>query len=162
MSETTLTTRWPTIAATSAGRLVGRWSALPGGFGVFTLGTLMAAVTIPISLTVFCWQLMPVVCRRYRLSDRRIVVQKGLSAVEERSIGLDEFDTVEIRVLPGQEWLRTGELLFLRDGQEVFRLSGVPRPQVFCEICLKQRHTLRAMGSVVTEPVTAGSHAAVT
>jgi hypothetical protein len=90
---------------------------------------------------------MPGVIRRYCLTNRRIVVLKGLTRVEERSIGLDEFDAVEIRVLPGQEWLRTGEVAFLRDGHEVFRLSGVSRPQTFREICLKQRTTLLATWS---------------
>jgi len=50
--------------------------------------------------------------------------------------------------------------LFLRDGKEVFRLSGVPRPQVFRELCLKQRDALPARGNVVPEP--AAASAAVT
>jgi len=111
----------------------------------------MALVTIPVSLGVFAWQLLPVVMRRYCLTSRRVVVQKGLTRIEERSIGLDEFDTIEIRVLPGQQWLRTGELVFLRDGRDVFRLSGVSRPLVFREICLKQQNTLRAMNCVLSQ-----------
>lgn len=163
IGETPSKVVWPTIGAIGCGRFVGRLCAIRVGVGsFFTLGKLMALATIPLSLSVFAWQLLPVVLRRYCLTSRRLVVQKGLTRAEERSIGLDEFDTVEIRVLPGQEWLHAGEVLFLRDGQEMFRLSGVPRPQVFREICLKQRNTLRAMGSVVTEPVTAGAHAAVT
>lgn len=145
IGETPSKVVWPTIGAIGWGRFVGRLCAIRVGVGsFFTLGTLMALATIPISLGVFAWQLLPGILRRYCLTSRRIVVQKGLTRVEERSIGLDEFDTVEIRVLPGQEWLRTGEVLFLRDGQETFRLSGVPRPQVFREICLKQRNTLLA------------------
>jgi hypothetical protein len=137
---------WPTIGATRCGRLVGQLAAIRVGAGkFFTLGKVFAAATIPVSLGVFAWQLMPGVIRRYGLTNRRIVVLKGLTRVEERSIGLDEFDIVEIRVLPGQEWLHTGEVVFLRDGREVFRLSGVPRPETFRAICLKQRNTLLAM-----------------
>jgi hypothetical protein len=33
-----------------------------------------------------------------------------------------------VELLPGQEWLRAGELIFRRHGNEVFRLSGVSRP----------------------------------
>lgn len=151
---------WPTIGAIGCGRFVGRLCAIRVGVGIFTFGTLMALATIPISLGVFAWQLLPGILRRYCLTSRRVVVQKGLTRVEERSIGLDEFGAIEIRVLPGQEWLRTGEVLFLRDGQEVFRLSGVPRPQVFRKICLKQRDALPARGNVVPEP--AAASAAVT
>lgn len=147
---------WPTIGATSCGRLVGRLCAIRLGVGrVFTLGNLLALATIPISLVVFFWQLMPGVIRRYGLTNRRIVVFKGLVPTEERSIGLDEFDTIEIRVLPGQEWLRTGELIFLRDHKEVFHLPGVPRPEVFRAICLKQRATMLAMREVVRGPAAA-------
>ncbi len=147
---------WPTIGATSCGRLVGRLCAIRLGVGrVFTLGNLLALATIPISLAVFFWQLMPGVIRRYGLTSRRIVVFKGLVRMEERSIGLDEFDTIEIRLLPGQEWLRTGELVFLRNGEEVFHLSGVPRPEVFRAICLKQRATMLAMREVLPSPAPA-------
>jgi hypothetical protein len=148
-AETTSKVVWPTIGATCWGRCVGRLCSVRFGLGsFFTLGKFLAVATIPVSLGVFAWQLLPIVMRRYCLSNRRIVVQKGLTRIEERSIGLDEFDAIDIRVLPGQEWLRTGEMVFSRDGKEVFRLSGVPRPQTFREICLKQRNALPAMRDV--------------
>ena len=85
-------TVWPTIAATALGRLVGRLCGASLGRGFFTLGKLLALATIPASLTVFLWQLLPLVCRRYTLTNRRIMVQKGYKAIEGRAIGLDEFD----------------------------------------------------------------------
>jgi len=81
-NESPVMTVWPTIAATAAGRWVGRLCALRLGYGFFTLGKLMAPATIPLSLAVFGWQLMPWVCRRYALTSRRILIQKGLSAAE--------------------------------------------------------------------------------
>ena len=63
----------------------------------------------------------------------------------------DEFDVLEIQLLPGQEWLRCGDVIFLRGGQEVFRLPGVPRPQTFRELCLKQRNTLLAVREVLRQ-----------
>ena len=143
---------WPTIGAFGCGRLVGQLSAVRVGVGrVFTLGNLFALATIPVSLCVFAWQLMPGIMRRYCLTNRRIVVLKGLTRVDERSIGLDEFDAIDIRVLPGHDWLRTGEMIFLRDGQEAFRLAGVPRPHTFREICLKQQTSLLAVRNVVRQ-----------
>src|SRR4030042_1337912 len=106
-AERTSKVVWPTIGATRCGRLVGRLGAVRIGLGsVFTVGNLLALATIPISLGVFVWQLLPFVMRRYCLTNCRIVLQKGLTRVEESSIGLDQFDAVEIRLLPGQQWLR--------------------------------------------------------
>ncbi|MBN1908474.1 MAG: PH domain-containing protein [Pirellulales bacterium] len=135
-AEPTLTVRWPTITATTTGRWVGRLTELRGGLGHANLGVLMSVVTVPISLAVYAWQLMPWVCRRYRISQRRITIQKGLSAVDGPSIGLGEFDALDIEVLPGQAWLHTGDLVFRRDGREVFRLPGVSRPEPFRQSCL--------------------------
>jgi hypothetical protein len=78
-------------------------------------------------------------------------MQKGLVPVEERAIGLDEFDDIQIEILPGQEWLHCGDLVFLRDKAPVFRLPGVPRPEVFRGICLKARHATVAIRKTLDE-----------
>ena len=80
---------WPTIGATSLGRLVGRLASVRLGWGkFFTLGKLLALATLPLSLAVFGWQLTPYGCRRYMLTNRRIIIRKGLMAVDQR---LDQF-----------------------------------------------------------------------
>jgi len=160
LAEATSTVVWPSIGAYRLGRLVGRWCAAGTGYGFFTLGKLMALLTIPLSLAVYVWKILPYVCRRYRLTNRRIAIQKGYSARDVASVGMDEFDAIEVRRLPGQEWLRCGEVLFLREGrvgpgapdragEEVFRLSGVPRPEVFCQVCLKARGAQQAVREVL-------------
>jgi hypothetical protein len=150
--ETAVMTIWPTIGATVPGRWVGRLAGIKLGIGrFFTLGKLMAVATIPVSLAVFCWQLMPVVCRRYRLTSRRIAVQRGLQPADERAIGLDEFDAIAVQVLPGQDWLHAGEVIFQRGGAEVFRLSGVSRPEVFRQVCLKAQTALLSVCRVIQQ-----------
>ena len=69
--------------------------------------------------------------------------------VDERWIGLDEFDSVEVEILPGQEWLHAGELVFKHVGNEVFRLSGVPRPVIFQHVCQTARTALLSVREVV-------------
>ena len=152
LTEVTCKVVWPTIGATRAGRLVGRWAAVEVGWGkFFTLGKLLAVATIPISVAAFGWQLMPFVCRRYALSNRRIIIRKGLMPVDERWIGLDEFDTVEVQVLPGQQWLHAGELIFKRAGNEVLRLSGVSRPEVFQHVCQTAQAALISVRDIVEQ-----------
>jgi hypothetical protein len=71
-----------------------------------------------------------------------LIIQLGLTARDGPSIGLDEFETIEIAVLPGQEWLHAGDLVFKRTGKEVFRLRGISRPEAFRQVCLKARNAL--------------------
>jgi hypothetical protein len=149
--EIPIMTVWPTIGATAIGRWVGRLCGVRLGRGFFTLGKLLALATIPVSLTVFLWQLLPFFCRRYCLTDRRLVIQHGYQAVEGRAIGLDEFDSVGLMILPGQDWLHAGELVFWRRGSEVFRLSGVSRPEVFRQVCLKAQTALVSFRAVAAQ-----------
>jgi hypothetical protein len=143
LAEVTCKVFWPTIGATAAGRFVGRLAAARLGWGeFFTLGKLLALATVPLSAAVFCWQLLPYVCRRYTLTNRRIIIRKGLMAVDQRWISLDDFDAVESEVLPGQEWLHAGDLVFRRGGREVFRLPGVARPEILCRVCSVAREAL--------------------
>ena len=151
LAEVPSMTVWPTIGSTRIGRLVGQLCGIGWGWGFFTLGKLLAIVTIPLSLAVFAWLLVPGAARRYRLTNRRIVVQHGLSGKEVRAIGLDEFDAIEEEVLPGQAWLYCGDLRFLQGGHEVFRLASVSRPAVFRQICLKARTALLSVREVTRQ-----------
>jgi hypothetical protein len=144
-------TVWPTIGANRLGRLVGQLSGMKLGWGFFTVGKLFALAVIPLALAVYVWQILPFVIRRYRLTDRRVVVQKGLAAKDERSVDLDAFDAIEIAVLPGQAWLRAGDVVFLRGGKEVFRLSGVSRPEAFRQVCQKAQMALLSVRKVLDQ-----------
>ena len=143
-------TVWPTIGATGLGRLVGRLCGVSVGFGrVLTLGKLLAIASIPLALVAFFWQLLPWSCRRYRVTSRRIVVLRGMRRREIAWTALDAFDAIEIRVLPGQAWLQSGDLVFLQDGREVLRLSGVCRPEIFRRVCLEAQATFTSMRKVL-------------
>jgi hypothetical protein len=157
LSEVTCKVVWPTIAATRAGRLVGQLAAVRLGWGeFFTLGKLLAVAAIPLSLAVFAWQLMPYICRRYTLTNRRIVIRKGLTAADGRWISLDEFDAIDVEVLPGQAWLHAGDLVFRHGELAVLRLAGVPRPETFRRVCLAARMALVSVRAVVRQQ-TAGA-----
>ncbi len=147
LAEVTCKVVWPTIGATRAGRLVGRLAAVRLGWGeFFTLGKLLALATIPLSLAVFCWQLMPYVCRRYALTNRRLIVRTGLLPMDWRWLELDEFDAIDVEVLPGQAWLNAGDLIFRHGGNEVLRLPGVSRPEIFRHVCMTVRNAVLGIG----------------
>lgn len=137
--EVTVMTVFPTLGAYAAGRLIGRLCAIRAGFGFFTLGKLFALLLIPVAIGLYVYSLLPAVITRYRLTNRRLVVQKGMRPVDQRWVDFDRFDSIEVDVLRGQEWYPAGELIF-RNGQvETFRLSGVSRPETFRHTCLAAR-----------------------
>jgi hypothetical protein len=137
--EVTVMVVFPTLGATGLGRLIGRLCSLQLGVGFFTLGKLMALAMIPFALALFAFSLLPGVITRYRLTNRRVVVQKGLRAIDQRWVDFDRFDAIDIEVLPGQEWYPAGDLIFRRGAIETFRLAGVSRPDTFRNTCLAAR-----------------------
>jgi hypothetical protein len=152
LGEVTVMTVWPSIAAMPLGRWIGRACGVAWPPPPFNIGKLLALTLIPVALGLYFYRfavplltslmtfgMFPVnsTCLRYRLTNRRLVVQKGLLPIDDRAVSLDGFDTIEVLVLPGQEWYPAGELIFRKGPVEVFRLSGVSRPEAFRQVCLK-------------------------
>jgi len=145
-------TVWPSMAATAYGRWWGRIYGIKAGITVvgipLTLGRLMALVSIPFILPLYFYMLVPRVpgvvfgwpnpaCRRYRLTNRRVIVEQPFGGGEQRSVSLERFDSIELVVQPGEEWYRAGDLVFRNGPTETFRLVGVPHPEPFRQTCLK-------------------------
>ena len=139
--EITVMTVWPSNASYGMGRFLGRWYGLQAGVYIFKLGNLFALASIPIALVLYLMKVLPFVGRRYRVTNRRIVVELGISCKkEEKAVDLDRFDSIDIDVQRGQEWYDAGDLVFRLGKTETFRLEGVSRPESFKQVCLKS-HT---------------------
>ncbi len=125
-------TVWPSVAKYWLGRQLGQAFAIrwPDIY-IFRLGNLIALLSIPLALVLYFFRILPFVGTRYTLTNRRVVVYRGIVGVEEKSIDLDRFDSVEIVVQPGQAWYDAGDLVFRRGNVETFRLDGVSRPDAF-------------------------------
>lgn len=166
--EVTIMTVWPSVAALAAGQFWGRLYSnrsgmtVPGTPIVLTVGKIIALLSIPLILPIYFLMLLPCFiylpklgplpqvyvsnpwARRYRLTNRRVIIERASGEIEA-SVGLENFDQIEVVVLPGQEWYPAGELVFRQGKVETFRLSGVPRPETFSQTCLKAQ---RAHSSV--------------
>jgi hypothetical protein len=136
--ETTIMTVWPSNAMFPLGRLLGQLYAIrfPDLY-IFRLGHLIALASIPIALVLFFMRVAPWIGQRYTLTNRRVVVFRGLLIQEERSVRLDRFDAIDVVVQPGQEWYDAGDLVFRLGATETFRLVGVSRPDSFRAACIK-------------------------
>lgn len=136
-------TIWPTLGAFAVGRWWGRRFENDLGITVFgipiTVGRLLALASIPFILPPYFLTLLPFspMCRRYRLTNRRVLVERPYGGGEEQSVSLDRFDAIEVDVLPGQAWYPAGDLVFRHGATETLRLAGVPHPESFRQTCLK-------------------------
>ena len=145
--EATVMTVWPSLAATAYGRWWGRRFTQQGGLKIFGVPVL-ALLAIPLILPVYFHMIIPRLpgivfgvsnpsCRRYRLTNRRMIVEQAFGGGEQQSVSLDRFDSIDLEVEPGQEWYPAGNLIFRLGDIETFRLLGVPHPQPFRQTCLK-------------------------
>lgn len=141
LRETTVMTIWPSIAMYAPARWLGTLYANQTGFLVVTVGNLACLAFIPASLVMYFMRVGPYIGTRYRITNRRIVVLRGISCREEKSIDFDRFDSIEIHVRPGQAWYDAGDLIFRQGNVETFRLEGVSRPQAFRTTCLESRNS---------------------
>jgi hypothetical protein len=140
LREVTVMVVWPSLSATGFGRLWGRLFAIDVGFRVFgvpiTVGRLFALMSIPFMMGLYFLMRMPLWCRHYRLTNRRVIVENPFRG-EIKSVSLDRFDAIDIVIEPGQAWFKAGDLLFRQGPVETFRIWGVPRPEPFRQTCIK-------------------------
>jgi hypothetical protein len=158
LEERTVMVVWPSIAAYPSGRWLGQWYANDTGPYVFTIGNFIALASIPHALALYFYRLLPSIFgaelhgSNYKLTNRRIIELRSEITFRDRfpffrfhhecevmSVDLDRFDTVEIDRKPGQHWFDAGDLVFMREGVETFRLAGVSRPEAFRQTCVKSR-----------------------
>lgn len=140
--ETTVMTVWPSVAGMRllgfpVGKMMGSLLNIKTGFYIFTLGNLFALPFIPIGLMLYFKRIGPFVAMRYRVTNTRVVVERGITAREEKAIELDRFDSIDVEISPGDEWYKSGDLVFRQGEVERFRLEGVSRPESFKQICWK-------------------------
>src|SRR3954469_15239040 len=99
--EVSVMTVWPSVAKYSLGRTLGSLFAIrwPDVY-IFRLGNLIALAAIPIALVLYFMRIAPGVATRYRLTNRRIIVERGLMGKLDKAVDLDRFDTITIDVQP--------------------------------------------------------------
>ena len=158
LKETTIMTIWPSIAASGLGQTLGRMFQIKAGIWVFTVGNLVALLSIPLVLGLIMHSLIfnflagitlagiPILgflapiagtVRRYVLTNRRVMIASGLIPKPTQYVDLDRFDSVEVVVRPGQEWYPAGDLIFRKGKIETFQLKGVRRPETFRQTVMK-------------------------
>jgi hypothetical protein len=80
---------------------------------------------------VFGRKLSPVICQRYTLTNRRLMIRRGLKPSPAKEVLLSEID--DVRIVPDSldSFYLAGDLEVISKGQAVMRLAGVPEPESF-------------------------------
>lgn len=146
VAETTVMTVWPSVGATGLGRWLGRFYGMRSQTGPLSIGRLALLATIPLGLLLYLSLRLPWAIRRYRLTNRRVTIERGFALkgppwTVEQYVDLDRFDSIDLVVRPGQEWYDCGDLVFRRGAVVTLQLAGVSRPEPFRQTCLKVRQS---------------------
>lgn len=137
LTEVTVMTVLPSTSYYAPIRWLGSLMAINAGVYIFRVGNLIALASIPLAIPFFFLRFLPFSGVRYRLTNRRLIVESAMIYSEQKSVALDRFDSVEIEVLEGQEWFNAGDLIFKLGEVETFRLDAVSRPETFRRTCLE-------------------------
>jgi hypothetical protein len=95
----------------------------------------LAPITWPVGWLilgfVFGRKLSPFICRRYTLTNRRLMIQHGLRPSPVQDVALAEIDDVRLVPETLNAFYRAGDLEVLSKGQVRMRLAGVREPESF-------------------------------
>jgi hypothetical protein len=80
---------------------------------------------------LFALRLAPFLCRRYTLTNRRLMIQRGLKPSPVEEIALKDIDEVRFQEGSYNEFYRCGTLEVISKGQTRMTLVGVREPESF-------------------------------
>jgi hypothetical protein len=89
---------------------------------------------------LFLKKFAPFVCKRYTLTNRRLLVQRGLRPKPIQQINLADIDEVRLVAAKSDPFYFTGSLEIVSKGNVALSLEGVPEPEGFRHAILNAVH----------------------
>lgn len=114
---------WPTVRGISA-TIAGLSAALMRSVFLAPLGWALNSL-------LFARKLAPVLCQRYTLTNRRLMVRRGWKPAPVQEIPLTDIDDVRLVADSYDAFYRSGDLQVSSGGKEVLKLIAVPEPESF-------------------------------
>ena len=126
--EAKIRTIWPSVTASS--------KAI-ASIGKMLIGTkFLAPAGWLLMAPLYFKKILPIVGRKYTLTNRRVVVQKGWKSTDGDQIELKDIDEIRLDVDSYDDFFRSGTLEFYSGGSLKLKLEGVPEPQTFRQAIL--------------------------
>jgi hypothetical protein len=104
---------------------------------VATLGrTLICSIALAplgwfLMLPFYFLKVLPGFSRRYTLTNRRVMLRRGIKPVPSEEVKLSEIDDVRVVKDANSKFFRAGTLEIVSGGKTVLTLPGVPEPDAF-------------------------------
>jgi hypothetical protein len=123
MAEAMVREVWPSVKSVSAG-VAGLSAQLMRSVVLAPLGWMLNGL-------LFGRKFAPALCRRYTLTNRRLMIQRGWKPAPTQEVALTDIDDVRLLADSYDAFYRSGDLQVLSGGKEVLKLAGVPEPESF-------------------------------
>jgi hypothetical protein len=122
LGEARIREAFPSVASSSAIANVGR---------ALTATRVLAPLAWLLMAPIYFGKLLPLVGRRYTLTNRRIMIRTVWKGVALKEIALSAIDDVRVVTSANSDFFRAGDLEIVSKGQVVLTLPGVPEPEGF-------------------------------
>lgn len=123
LAEAMIREVWPSIRSISAG-IASLSAALMRSLFLAPLGWALNSL-------LFLRKFAPVLCQRYTLTNRRLMVRRGWKPAPVQEIPLADIEDVRLIADSYDAFYRSGDLQVMSGGKEALRLIGVPEPESF-------------------------------
>jgi hypothetical protein len=123
LAEAMIREVWPSVRGISAG-IAGLSATLIRSVFLAPLGWMLNGL-------LFGRKLAPVICQRYTLTNRRLMVRRGWKPAPVQEVALKDIDDVRLDEGSYDAFYRSGDLDVVSGGNVVLKLTGVPEPESF-------------------------------
>jgi hypothetical protein len=106
-------------------------AAVPNLAKMFMHSIVLAPLGWLLLAPLFSKKLLPFVCERYTLTNRRLMIQRGLKPAPVKEVALRDIDDVRIVDSTRDSFYLSGTLEVLSAGKVILTLPGVPEPEGF-------------------------------
>lgn len=113
------------------------WPSVTTSSGIAALGEklirsiILAPLGWLLMIPIYFWKLAPFFARRYTLTNRRIMIQRGLKPTPREQVALADIDEVRLDRGSANAFFRAATLDIISKGQVALKLTGVPDPESF-------------------------------
>ena len=140
LNEAPIRIVWPSVAATPAVASLGRT----------LMRTIVGAPVAWLMLAPFYFKkVLPILGARYMLTNRRLMIQRGITTKIVHEVALADIDEVRVKTDENSEFYRAATLEIVSQGNVVMKLAGVPGYESFRHAII---NACRAWAGKMTAP----------